>query len=401
VLGLGLPVRELHLEHRRRAIRRTDSDDQRTVPVRRSAVDLELPLGQQVAHQPRQPVEPRRPLGTAATDLEELGGISTGTTSWLVPRRLTGLERRDEGFLGDPSTRPTIFIRFLPSFWVSDATSSVTTIADTTPPTVTGLNPASGATNVAISATVTVTFSEALNASTVSSSTVFLRDANSVVVPAAVAYNSAAKTVTLTPTSPLANSMTYTIVVKSGSAGVKDLAGNALVSDSTSSFTTIAASTSSPPVSLWTGSTTPAIVDSGDANGVELGMQFTSDSNGVITGLRFYKSAANVGTHTASLWTASGQLLATATFTAETASGWQQVNFASPVAIVAGTTYVASYHTAAGHYSVSRSYFSAPYTSNGLHVPTNGGVYRYGTGGFPSQTYQGSNYWVDVLFSKS
>ena len=284
---------------------------------------------------------------------------------------------------------------------VSDATSSFTTIADTTPPTVTALSPASGATNVAIGATATVTFSEALNASTVSSSTAFLHDANNVVVPTTVAYNSATKTVTLTPTSALVNSMTYTIVVKGGSAGLKDLAGNPLVSDATSSFTTIAVSTSSPPVSLWTGSTTPAIVDSGDASGVELGMKFTSDSNGVITGLKFYKSAANTGTHTASLWTASGQLLATATFTGETASGWQQVNFATPVAIVAGTTYVASYHTTAGHYSVNRSYFNAPYTNNGLHVPTNGGVYKYGTGGFPTQTFQASNYWVDVLFSKS
>ena len=284
---------------------------------------------------------------------------------------------------------------------VTDATSSFTTIADTTPPTVTAVSPAAGATNVATGATATVTFSEALNASTIGSSTVFLRDANSVVVPTTNAYNSATRTVTLTPTSALVNSMVYTVVAKGGSAGLKDLAGNSLISDVTSSFTTIAVPTSSPPVSLWTASATPAIVDSGDANGVELGMQFTSDSNGIITGLKFYKSAANTGTHTASLWTASGQLLATATFTGETASGWQQVNFANPVAIVAGTTYVASYHTTAGHYSVSRSYFNAPFTSNGLHVPTNGGVYKYGTGGFPSQTFQASNYWVDVLFSKS
>ena len=49
----------------------------------------------------------------------------------------------------------------------------------------------------------------------------------------------------------------------------------------------------------------------------------------------------------------TGTLLATATFTGETASGWQQVNFATPVAITANTTYVASYHTNVGHYCVN------------------------------------------------
>ena len=43
--------------------------------------------------------------------------------------------------------------------------------------------------------------------------------------------------------------------------------------------------------------------------------------------------------------------LATATFTNETATGWQQANFASPVAVTAGTTYVASYLAPNGHYA--------------------------------------------------
>ena len=73
--------------------------------------------------------------------------------------------------------------------------------------------------------------------------------------------------------------------------------------------------------------------------------------------------------------------------------------FASPIAITAGATYVASYHTDVGHYAVSRSYFSAPFTRSPLSVLTSGGVYGYGAGSFPSSTYQSSNYWVDVLFS--
>ena len=286
------------------------------------------------------------------------------------------------------------------NYWV-DVVLNTTPVVDTTAPTVTAFNPSAGATNVSVNGAATVTFSETLTASSVTASTVYLRNAGGNVIASSVSYNASNKTVTLTPSATLANSTTYTIVVKGGSAGVKDAAGNALAADATSSFTTAAVVTP-PPVdtttSLWSNSPTPSIVDSKDGSAVELGVQFTADVDGYITGLRFYKSAANTGTHTASLWTASGQLLATATFTNETASGWQTVMFSSPVAITAGTTYVASYHTNAGRYSVDRSYFNSQYTSGHLMVPANGGVYSYGSGGFPSSTYQGSNYWIDPLF---
>ena len=58
---------------------------------------------------------------------------------------------------------------------------------------------------------------------------------------------------------------------------------------------------------------------------VEVGMKFRSDEDGYITALRFYKQANNTGTHVGHLWSGTGQLLAAATFTGETASGWQQV----------------------------------------------------------------------------
>ena len=119
-------------------------------------------------------------------------------------------------------------------------------------------------------------------------------------------------------------------------------------------------------------------------------MKFRVDTAGFITGIRFYKAAANVGPHTATLWTGTGQLLATGTFGTESTAGWQQLTFSSPVAIVAGTTYVASYHTASGHYSVTTGAFAGVGVDNGpLHALADGvdgpnGVYLYGTGGFPT-----------------
>ena len=53
-----------------------------------------------------------------------------------------------------------------------------------------------------------------------------------------------------------------------------------------------------------------------------------------------------------------GTQLAAATFSGETASGWQQVSFDSPVAIDANTTYVASYHAPNGHYAATNGYFA-------------------------------------------
>ena len=110
-------------------------------------------------------------------------------------------------------------------------------------------------------------------------------------------------------------------------------------------------------VSLFSSNPTPSIVSVNDPNSVELGFKFQASSAGDITGLRFYKGASNTGTHVADLWSSTGTLLATATFTNETASGWQQVNFATPVTISAGTTYVASYHTA-GNYSADPDLFA-------------------------------------------
>ena len=133
----------------------------------------------------------------------------------------------------------------------------------------------------------------------------------------------------------------------------------------------------------------PPIVDAGDAFAVELGMKFTPAFNGTITGIRFYKAAANTGTHSGSLWTTGGTKLASATFTNETASGWQTVEFAGPVSVTAGTTYVASYFTQAGHNSATGNGMTAaiqngPLSTLASSVSANGVYAINGTTTFPS-----------------
>jgi Domain of unknown function (DUF4082)/Fibronectin type III domain/Bacterial Ig domain len=171
------------------------------------------------------------------------------------------------------------------------------------------------------------------------------------------------------------------------------------------------------PCSIW-GSATPLTPDSGDPQSVEVGVKFASETPGTVTGVRFYKSTANTGAHIGSLWTASGEELATATFTNETASGWQQVNFSAPVQISANTTYVAAYLAPNGHYAVSTNYFYTP-TGEGGHILNSpplqalsanaepvGGLYRSANGfftysttsTFPTTSFEASNYWVDPVF---
>ena len=285
-------------------------------------------------------------------------------------------------------------------FWAENGAYQVTYALDTVPPTVSGVSPADGASGISTMTSVTAAFSEAMDPSTIGNGTFELRTAANALVPAAVSYDAAAQTATLDPTVTLANSTTYTATVKGGTNGVKDAADNPLNNDVSWSFTTAAIS---GPYTLWPETTVPGLEDAGPDNAIELGVKFRSDSNGYITGIRFYKASTNTGTHVANLWTNSGTKLATATFTNETSSGWQQVNFTSPVAITANTVYVASYRTNVGHYSEDQYYFSGRgVDSPPLHALADGvsgfnGVYG-SAGSFPSQGWHSSNYWVDVVF---
>lgn len=268
--------------------------------------------------------------------------------------------------------------------------------ADTIPPTLVARAPAPGATNVSLGATVAVTFSEPVQSASISME---LRGPGNTLVPATVSYDTGSLIATLTPSAALTVSTTYTATV----SGAQDSAGNTLTSSSWT-FTTGA---SGCPCSIWPSTAIPQTPAENDTAAVELGVKFRANQDGIITGVRFYKGAGNTGTHVGKLWTSSGTLLGSATFTNESASGWQQLAFASPVSISANTTYVASYYAPVGRYSVNTNYFGSDTVNDPLTAlasGTNGGngVYRYGTGGgFPTSTWQAANYWVDVVFEPS
>ncbi|HEY4302665.1 MAG TPA: immunoglobulin domain-containing protein [Candidatus Didemnitutus sp.] len=195
-----------------------------------------------------------------------------------------------------------------------------------------------------------------------------------------------------------ANAGSYTVIATNAAGSVTSSVATLVVSGT-------GQGTGNSPVSVWSPSKVPAVVDAGADSAVELGMKFKSDVAGVVTGVRFYKAAANTGTHVGNLWSGSGARLASATFVGEGASGWQQVTFASPVAIAANTVYTVSYFCPAGHYSDDWNFFATSGTdAPPLHALANGasgsnGVFAYGSSGaFPTQSWNSCNYWVDVIF---
>ena len=150
----------------------------------------------------------------------------------------------------------------------------------------------------------------------------------------------------------------------------------------------------------------PATGPGGDAvqdAAIELGMKITPTQDGWITAVRFYKQPSNTGAHVGHLWSATGTPLAEVPFENETAEGWQEQALAVPVAVTAGTTYVVSYFSPQGRFAFSPGYFTAGSTVGGgsLHAPGDGnGVYHYGSSpGFPADTWNQTNYWVDANFS--
>jgi hypothetical protein len=104
--------------------------------------------------------------------------------------------------------------------------------ADTTAPTVSSTIPADTATGVAINQNITATFSEAMDPTTITSTT-FTVMQGATPVPGVVTY--VGTVATFNPTSDLTPN---TVVTATITTGVTDLAGNALAANKTWSFTT-------------------------------------------------------------------------------------------------------------------------------------------------------------------
>ncbi|PZG16324.1 hypothetical protein C1I95_17935 [Micromonospora craterilacus] len=253
------------------------------------------------------------------------------------------------------------------------------------PPAVTSTTPTDGSGDAPVDGTVSAIFSKALAPGTIS----FTLTKGATPVAGTTAYNSALKKVTFTPSAPLDSATSYTAVVTA--ADSEGRSGTA----TWSFFTTL----DSDLHTLFPPDAVPATPAHNDASAVELGVTFRARVDGRVVGIRFYQGPGNTGSHPVTLWTAGGTALRTATLPSTTAVGWRTAYFSSPVDVVAGTNYVASYFAPNGFYPGDNRYFAGTRTVGPLVAPGgSNGVFRYGSSGFPNQSYESTNYWVDPLF---
>ncbi len=335
--------------------------------------------------------------------------LLTGTyfsTSGVENLPLTALQSGIDGangVFGAPGTFPTGTYRDS-NYWV-DVLFDVEATTDTTPPTIVHACAADvGAIDMPVTTTVTVQFSEPMDVATIGASTITLRAAGAGAdVAAAVTYNAASNTATLNPNIDLTAGTLYTAKV---TTGVTDLAGNALATEQTWSFTTAAVVLPTCPCSIWDTSFVPQSAPVNDqGQPIEVGTKFRSSVAGQITALRYYRGAGDDDTHVGHLWSSTGAQLAEVSFTGESASGWQEMALPTPIAILPNTTYIASiFSSPTGNFAITPGGLAAARDNPPLRALANdedgkNGVFKYG-GGFPDGPVSdgGTNYWVDVVF---
>jgi hypothetical protein len=320
-----------------------------------------------------------------------------GLASAVTNGQLTALANGGLYSYGSASTFPTGTYQGS-NYWVD-----VVYGPNTTPPVASPVSPVNGQTSVPTDAGLSFSFSEPVQPATI----VFtLTGPGGVAVPGTVSYSSSGNTATFVPSGgltgtsgPLAAGTTYTATV----SGARSTAsGTPMASSDSWSFTTAqpALPAGQCPCSIWPDASGPAQASTSDPSSVNLGVRFTPSQNGTITGVRFYKGAGNTGTHVGSLWDSSGDLLGQVTFSSETATGWQQADFAAPIAVTAGQTYTASYLAPDGGYAADAGGLASAVVSGPLIAQADGGVYIYGSSSEdPSFSYNATNYWVDVVFT--
>jgi hypothetical protein len=140
-------------------------------------------------------------------------------------------------------------------------------------------------------------------------------------------------------------------------------------------------------------------VSDGSTKNRELGIRFTSGVGGQIIAIRFWKASRETGSHVGHLWSASGQLLASVNFVNETASGWQQQSLARPLAVNANAVYVVTVNTGNTYYVTTHYAFATKIVNHDLSSAAGSNGVFGPPGSFPTENYESSNYFRDVVFT--
>lgn len=161
------------------------------------------------------------------------------------------------------------------------------------------------------------------------------------------------------------------------------------------------------------GNATATAYDGGSSTGYEIGTVFTPRVNGTITQLRFYRvNPCDYGAVWGTLYqsnpfatTKSTKTVLGTTSTVNYANsatsplGWQTLNFATPVAVTAGTQYTIARQLPHNcNANISNAFTSAKTVGN-FNLPASASVYRNTTTGSVGKST--SNYLTDFTFSQT
>lgn len=122
---------------------------------------------------------------------------------------------------------------------------------------------------------------------------------------------------------------------------------------------------------------------------VELGLRFRVDRPGSVTAISVSSQPNRVSR--VRLWRGDGTLLAD-----QGVTGQYPSSLATPVPVVPGEEYVASYTAYLGEYQATENFFPATVVYAPVVLPAHAGVFSYDNG-FPAQTWNDSYYWVSPV----
>jgi hypothetical protein len=319
--------------------------------------------------------------------------FATGTNQWS-----RGLGLNMSG-VGEPSTFvQQATVNMLQDMHARPATPSSGLVLDVLGAAqLVSTTPASGATGGGVATPITAKFDRSLDPASVTAQTFTLAGPGGPVA-ATVAYTDSTHTATLTPTQPLAVGTNYTATLTTGILAIDDTPLPAPISWS---FTTVVG-----PFSLFAAGLTPVSVHNPVKDGragigpfsYEMGVKVQVLSTLQLTAIRFYKDPGETGTHTGRVWNSSGQILASTTFSGESASGWQQQSLGSPLTLQPGQVYTVSVGLNA-FFDLTQLGLQTQITSGALQsvADAKNGVFGSAAGVFPTSNYKSSNYFVDLV----
>ena len=309
--------------------------------------------------------------------LEPLAALERGTA--YTARLLTGIRSDDETPLAAP-----VSVTF--------------TTLGPDPPAVTSMSPVAGTTEVSPRDSVTATFSQPMDAATIPAGFTLEGPAGQP-VQATASYDTVTRTASLTPALPLAPSTVYTARV---SQATRSAAGLALNQPAAWTFVTSACPCKlyddTPPSVSATGQSTQNWRSGSGPWSLELGVKIRVTQPASLEAIRFLKDARETGTHVGRVWSVGGALLASATFSGESGSGWQTGQLGTPLRLVPGQTYVVSVGYNA-FFGVTPDGLRNERVSGPLRSIADGrnGVYGDASGIFPERTWAASDYFVDAV----